>query len=145
MQSLHQLVKVLDKIQKVSEDILSEGLDIMKELKNDDNPIIEEIMKSFEAADKKQSCLEFARNISITLIQDAKTVKTQLPIFASALSSNTPIDDCKAPFFVEIWCGDAYGKTEYDGLVELEKDLRSQLQKVSRDRIITEVLEIHTA
>jgi hypothetical protein len=136
-------VNINDKIvllKKLSIQLLTDMLSIMKVLVDDENDISEEIVHNLElSSDKLSEVNEWLQNHCENLISTAKSVKNEADKFASAYTEGDEVLEKKIkeyPILAEVWYGDTYGKGEVEGLDLLIKELENDILNADENKII---------
>jgi len=142
--NFRELVKILNKLEKTSKQIIAISLDTMAKLKLDENELLEDAMEEGNVNDeKKPQLLEALRDLSMKWVRDATIILDEAPNFVTDEDGVfiINIDSGECPFLTEVWNGDYYDQIENEGLSELLKDLQSQLADVNEDKLIENALK----
>lgn len=143
--NFRDLVKILNKLEKTSRQLIKNALDVMDKLQRDDNDLLEDAIEEGNLEDDKRPVmLETLRDLSMKWVRDARIILDESPKFVvdedGVYIINTDSGEC--PFLTEVWHGDYYDQTENEGLKELLKDLEEQLGNVSEEKLIENALKI---
>lgn len=139
------LSKVLASCEKVARQILSKALQTMKDLR-EDSEIVDDFLDDLLAKNaseiSRSDALNILQNCSLDWVTDAEKVVNEMPNFVieedSKYSVNADHETC--PFLSEVWNGDAYDMSEIEGLQALLSDLRSQLENISIERLVSRAI-----
>jgi predicted transcriptional regulator len=138
MNKLNNLTSILNIIENTSRDILSKAVPIMKDLKNTDSEMVDEVME-YVKDESTRTVLEVLQNICLDLVEDAEKVVLEIEAFSDAVVQGEEVIEEREEeylFLMEVWCGDIYEKEKLAGLKELAKELKNQLKEVSENKIV---------
>lgn len=144
MEQLNSITETLNKVYKLSTNIIQRILPYMEEISEPDNDFIMNIKMSIpDISDSKAQ--EVLQRAAIQLSRDAKAVKREIGEFSSAiLRLGRSLKDSNCPYMKEVWYGDMYGEEGLDGLVQLKNDLQIQYNNLSEDTILERAIELYT-
>jgi hypothetical protein len=136
---LVNLVDVLKEINKTAIDIIKLSSKIVKQLEDDENDAITDLVDKYPQR-KKDELSELLSQQVESLIGDAASVTKEINAFSYTIASNSPIDNSGCQFFQQIWCGDYYNKEGIDGLKDLLEELKTQKSQLTMDGLSLLVL-----
>ena len=142
MNRLNELTNTLNIIEKYSRNIISKLIPIMKDLKDPQSDIVEEVLDNVNGA-KKEIVLEMLQEICLKLAEDSEKIVIEIEAFSDAIiQGEEAIDEGEEeyPFLMEVWCGDIYEKDKMGALKELSLDLKDQLSEVDENKIAEQVI-----
>ena len=90
----------------------------------------------------KTLSLIFVREALVYLLRDAQDVQKELSFFEQFIASGLPVSESVCPLLSQVWRGDMYGCEGIRGLSELVKDLNTQLERIDRHFLMTQVLRL---
>ncbi len=141
MERLNQLTKMLNTIKNLSNNIIEKSIPIMKELAEENNDLLEELLEKQDI--DADVAIETLQNICLDLTKDAESVIEEIEPFSDAIiQGQDALDEGEDeyPFLLQVWYGDMYEESEIEGLKVLAKDLKKQLKQVDEDKIIDKAL-----
>lgn len=168
MEELNELTVLLNKISNVSNQIIKKSVDLMGDISNEGSEVIDDLLevltnngemtsalfrkrRGFDGTNKekelpsREDALSHLQNESLSFVVDAEKVLNEIPLFIvkeagtqRGWSINT---EDKCPFLSEVWNGDAYDKTEIEGLKALLSDLQNQFEQITTENLVKIVIE----
>ncbi len=135
------ILGILDNIYDLSTNIIKTSLPILRDLRRDDeNELVYEVTDVFENVTYDE-VLESLRDEALRFTEDAETIQNEMKNFIGSISNDNIDNNSKLfPFLYEVWCGDMYGYSEYDGLSKLKEDLADQLKNIDEDVLVNNVI-----
>jgi len=140
MDQLRLLTKTLNEISKLSTEILTRSLVIMRSLPDKDSDIIEDIFELRQDL-KREVIVEAAKEASMDLVSDAEIVRSEIKGFVVKTADGFQLNEKACPFLAQVWHGDAYDKSEIEGLQALRDDLKVQLGNTDEETFVQYVLK----
>lgn len=133
MEKLRTLTSQLDDIDRTCEQIIRKAVPVMKSLVSNRSDLIGQLI--IQHGVSEENVKESLQLASLKLVEDARTVKKELPEFIDSLLNNQSLDG--SPFLAEVWSGDAYGSQGQEALNELHDELKAQLENCSLSYLIS--------
>lgn len=137
MDTLKNLHAFLADIEKISEEILAEGVNVLA----DQDEAVDVILESHEHLESDQVLFR-VREATIALLTDAQTVQNEIEAFAKSLARGETINEEACPFLAAVWYGDTYGESATAGLSALKEDLVKQLDDLTIDIVVNTALKL---
>ena len=126
---------LVNEIRKISNAIILESLPIMRNIDSGDK-YVDDLIGEFPNLSRDQA-LEVLQEVSLEWVKDAEPLTKEASIFITEGEEGYHINDTEeCPILSEVWKGDAYDKSEVEGLRELLKDLKQELALVNETHLI---------
>jgi hypothetical protein len=115
-----------------------------RDVEDDDEVQTETTTSPLPPAPSREEILEELREITSAWVENAEAVNAEIDRFITETTTGTFAIASDAvnttPFMAEVWNGDAYDLTELDALTKLATELRTDLSKIGRDKLIDQVV-----
>ena len=121
MESLHNLAYIVSDLSRRSEEILKEGVKLLK----DYDSIVDQVL-SIQNHLRKDQVKNSVREEIIGLLCDAQHTQNEIKTLSLCLAKGEQVNTTECPFLSKVWYGDMYGETGKDGLHTLMDDLNKQ-------------------
>jgi hypothetical protein len=140
---LDKLSLVLRSIRRTIADIIAQAIPIMKSMRDIHGELVEELMEEYEKETSQSLSAEEAvstlQRVCLELVSDSETILQEIDDFSNAIvqgEKSLEQNHEKYQFLFQVWCGDVYDETEYEGLKALEEDLQKQLAEMNEENIV---------
>lgn len=144
MDRLNELTSTLNSVKKSATKIILASVPILKDLEEENNDLVEEVIEDSEDNDIDRSeILETLRQVALDNTNDAEVVMREIDPFLLSMShgeEELERNQDSYPFLFEVWCGDIYESDGLQGLKQLELSLKSQIKNVTEEKIIETVI-----
>jgi hypothetical protein len=143
MSDSEKVVKLIQLLTIISNEILAKMLPIMQILVDDDNDFVDEIVYSTDMKDKK-FVNTWLQEFSMAFISGAENVKKEASSFTKSYEQGSDVLDKNIkqyPFLADVWFGDIYdGKEELSAFETLLEELKTELSEADEDFIIKKAI-----
>ena len=136
MEELHSLAYIVSDLSRRSEEILKEGIKLLK----DCMPIVNQVL-SIQTHLRKDRVAAVVQEEIIALLCDAENTQNEIESFAAYLTKGEQVNTVECPFLAKVWHGDMYGTTGTEGLHALMEDLNKQYSLLVGNEIIGKISE----
>ena len=136
MESLHNLAYIVSDLSRRSEEILKEGVKLLK----DYDSIVDQVL-SIQNHLRKDQVKNAVREEIIGLLCDAQHTQNEIKTFEIHLAKGERVSTTECGFLSKVWYGDMYGETRIEGLHALMDDLNKQYNILIGNRIVEKILE----
>ncbi len=131
MEALQGLAMIIEEIEKTSQQILAEGVDVLA----DQDEAVDVILEMHEHLES-DNVLFRVREATLELLTDAQKIQDEVEAFAKGLARGETINVAACPFLAEVWYGDMYDESQASGLALLKTDLEAQLDQLTIDTVV---------
>lgn len=114
--------QIIENLQNLSYNNMILALKIMKDL--EDQEFLQNLCKTEFPGSTEQEVQDNISEKLENLTQDSRTVNNELEIFIERISINKSPKNATTPFLRQVWYGEIYGDTGYNGLLKLSNELR---------------------
>lgn len=143
MEDFRALTKIISDIKKISNQIISTSLPIMRSIENEESEYVKTLVEEVPELDPAYALLTL-QEISLEWIKDAEPLQIEVDRFIVSGEDSFLINVDECSLLAEVWNGDAYDKSGTLGLQEFRDDLKRQLSNVNEEYLMRRAKELLT-
>ncbi len=136
METLHSLAYIVADLSRRSEEILKEGVDLLKTA----DLIVDQVL-SIQTHLAKHQVKTAVREEIVGLLCDAQHTQNEIKTLARHLAKGDRVNSTDCPFLSKVWYGDMYDETGHEGLHTLMDDLNKQYNFLVGNGIVEKISE----
>ena len=136
MEELHSLAYIVSDLSRRSEEILKEGINLLKNFM----PIVNQVL-SIQTHLRQDQVKKIVHEEIVSLLCDAQHTQNEIKTLSLCLAKGEQVNTTECPFLSKVWYGDMYGETGKDGLHTLMDDLNKQYNFLGENRIVEKISE----
>lgn len=136
MEQIRDLANVLEQVAKLCDQIIRKSVGPLTQLSKDTKKVVEKAQAKHPNLSEKEirSKLQAA---GLEWINDVRQIKKEVKIFAEVMAHRKSLEEVDAPFFKQVWMGDAFGVQGPESLEALLNDLKEQYENCTLEHLIS--------